>query len=114
MNDAMWNKFGTIKDGRIEARFYMRSADVIYATGYAIYNREPVGDKFDLPMQATVLGNKCCVIYNGEPLAYLPSAWTQFVHQVATRGPISGSGFIQWLGEEKEFKVRFDIEEPGG
>lgn len=103
--------YGTIKGGRLNACFYARDAETDYAACYALFNQEPVGDKYDLPMQAAVVNNRPCIVYEGKVLGYLPIDWTSFLTEVVSRGPIQGIGSIQWTTPENYFRVRLDIDE---
>lgn len=106
-----FNKFGSITDGKIDARFYLRGDEVDYAACYRIFNAEPVGDKFDLPMQAVISNGNYVVMQAGKVLAELPRTWKAFLGELARRGPIHGSGAVSWLKDEQHFRVRFDIDE---
>lgn len=106
-----FNKFGSIKDGKINARFYLRGDEVDYANCYRIFNLEPIGDKFDLPMQASISSGSYVVIQGGQVLGELPRSWKALLAEIARRGPIDGTGAVSWLKDEQHFRVRFDIDE---
>jgi len=107
---SMWNKYGTINsDGLINARFSIYEVD--YQTARNIWMSETQGDKFDLP--ATIVNHQgeptLCI--NSQPVATLPTKWTQFVNQVKTRGPLQASTHIQWLQEKQQFRAIVSIDE---
>jgi len=106
-----FNKYGSIKNGLISARFYIEGDQTDYGACYELFNNAPIGDKFDLPMEAALVDNAFAVTQNGRIIGYLPITWKAFVSEVASRGPIKGSGALAWMKDKQHFRVRFDIDE---
>lgn len=103
-----WNKYGEIKNGRITAHLKATGEHINYQGCHDIYMAEPTGDKFDQPAEAAIINGSIMATINGTPYAYLPVDWTQFVGQVASRGPLKGTGSVIW--RDNEFIARIDLE----
>lgn len=91
---ADWDQQSISEDGRITAKYYVR-AGVEYAHAYAIYNREPVGDK-TVAGQVALVGKSVIALVDGKPVAAVPASWTQLIHQLKVRGPLPAEVHVKW------------------
>lgn len=106
---SVWNKYGEIKNGKITANLRATGEHIDYRGCHEIFTAEPTGDKFDQPAEAAIVNGKVMALINGTPYAYLPTDWTQFVGEIARRGPLKGTGSVMW--RKGEFVARIDLQD---
>ena len=109
-----WNKYGSIKNGRITANLRIMEELILYAGCYEVYNREPVGDKYDQPAEVRMDGKRPTVYVNGVACATIEFGWTRFIGEVKSRGPLKGIGHVVWRsyrGQDPAFVVTLDLED---
>jgi hypothetical protein len=107
---SVFNKYGTISsEGHIDARF--TTYDINYQEAYDIYMADKQGDKYNLPATVANQQGRPTLFIDNQPVATLPTTWTQFVNQVKTRGPLQASAHIQWKDDKQQFRAIVAIEE---
>ena len=106
MSYSNWDRGTVNEDGTISGSWYIVNID--YAACYAIYNQEPVGKK-QLPAQAVATKKGYVITVENQPVAQMPTGWTQLVHAVRTRGPLNGEAIVEWRAyvEPQRFMVKF-------
>ena len=111
---SVWNKYGTMTEGRVTANLRMTGPDIYYDACRWLYNQEPVGNKEYRPAQAAIVNGVPMVVIDGAACGYLPTDWTQFVGAIKQRGPLNGIGTLLWRQQPNgqwEFAVFIDLKD---